>query len=242
MGDNLNLLTAAAAGVVSFLSPCVLPLIPGYISFVSGISLGDLKEEGVSRQRSLRPFLSSLWFVLGFTVVFVALGASATALGQLFLQKLALLQKAAGGVIVLFGLHLIGVLRIPFLQAEKKLEVRRRPLTGLGAFLVGAAFAFGWTPCIGPILAGILALASTQETLRQGMGLLTAYSLGLGVPFLLTSLGIQRFLKLFARFRRYLRAVEVASGLLLVAIGLLIFTDRLTALSQVLTFFNRFAL
>jgi len=121
-------------------------------------------------------------------------------------------------------------------------EVRKRPLTSLGALVVGAAFAFGWTPCIGPILAGVLALASTQESLIQGMGLLTAYSLGLGIPFLATSLGVERFLSLFQRFRRYLRGVEVVSGLLLVAIGILIFTDRLTLLARYLSFFNRFAL
>ena len=189
-----------------------------------------------------RSFVSSLWFVLGFSVVFVLLGASATALGQIFLQRLALLKQAAGVVIIIFGLHLIGIFRIPFLQYEKKLEVRKRPLTVLGAFVVGAAFAFGWTPCIGPILAGILALASTQETIAKGMLLLSVYSLGLGIPFLLTSLGVQLFLKTFRRFHRYLRGVEVASGILLVAIGILILMDRLAALAGHLSFLNRFAM
>jgi len=265
--DQLNLLTAGAAGVVSFLSPCVLPLIPGYISFISGMSLGDLSAAGdragvpavnrrvgegsagsagartAAQARVTRQaFLSSVWFVLGFSVVFVALGASATAVGSLLLERLSLLRQAAGVVIVILGLHLVGLYRIPFLQYEKKVEVRKRPLTAAGAFLVGAAFAFGWTPCIGPILAGILALASTQETIPQGMLLLAVYSLGLGLPFLATSLGVGAFLKFSARFRRYLRAVEVASGLLLVAIGVLLFTDRLTLLARYLSFFNRFSL
>ncbi len=229
------------AGLVSFLSPCVLPLIPGYISFVSGVSLQDL--QGASDGRTLRrAFLSSVWFVLGFSAVFVLLGASATALGRLFLQRLSALRFVAGVVVVVFGLHLTGLIRIPFLQYEKKLEVKQRPLTAVGAFLVGTAFAFGWTPCIGPILAGILALASTQQTVAQGMLLLGAYSLGLGIPFLATSIGVQAFWGFFGRFRRYLRGVEIFSGILLVAIGILILTDRLTALAQYLAFFNRFSL
>lgn len=239
---GLNFLTALLAGVASFLSPCVLPLIPGYISFISGISLQNLKEAPRSSEVLRRAFVSSAWFVLGFSAVFIALGASATVLGALLLTKLQLLKQVAGVIILLLGLHLIGILRIPFLQYEKKLEVQQRPLTVLGAFVVGAAFAFGWTPCIGPILAGILALASTQETIAQGMLLLAVYSLGLGIPFLLTSLGVGAFFRFFSRFRRYLRMVEIASGLLLVAIGILILTDRLTALAQYLTFLNRFAL
>jgi len=239
--NQVNFLTAAVAGLVSFLSPCVLPLIPGYISFISGLSLQDLQGSASRKEILWRSFASSLWFVCGFSVVFILLGASATALGQMFLQRLDLLKQIAGVIIVIFGLHLIGVFRIPFLQYEKKLEIKKRPLTAVGAFSVGAAFAFGWTPCIGPVLAGILALAGTQETILQGMALLAVYSLGLGVPFLLTSLFIPAFLKFFSRFRKYLRVVEVLSGILLVAIGVLIFTGRLGALAQYLSVFNRFS-
>ena len=242
MTSSLNLFTAVLAGLVSFLSPCVLPLIPGYISFISGLSLQELRTPEAASQATRRAFLSSVWFVLGFSAVFIALGASATALGSLLLPRLGVLRIIAGVVIVVFGLHLTGLFRIPFLQYEKKVDVRQRPLTAAGAFLVGAAFAFGWTPCIGPILAGILALASTQETIGQGMLLLAAYSLGLGLPFLAASLGVQAFLKFFGRFKSYLRAVEIASGLLLLVVGGLIMTDRLTLLSRYLTFFNRFAL
>ena len=240
--NGLNFLTAFLAGLVSFLSPCVLPLIPGYISFISGLSLQELRTPEAASQATRRAFLSSVWFVLGFSAVFIALGASATALGSLLLPRLGVLRIIAGVVIVVFGLHLTGLFRIPFLQYEKKVDVRQRPLTAAGAFLVGAAFAFGWTPCIGPILAGILALASTQETIGQGMLLLAAYSLGLGLPFLAASLGVQAFLKFFGRFKSYLRAVEIASGLLLLVVGGLIMADRLTLLSRYLTFFNRFSL
>lgn len=239
---TINFVTAILAGLVSFLSPCVLPLVPGYISFISGLSLQELRTPEAAAHAARRAFLSSVWFVLGFSAVFIALGASATALGSLLLPRLGVLRIVAGAVIVVFGLHLTGIFRIPFLQYEKKVEVRRRPLTAVGAFLVGAAFAFGWTPCIGPILAGILALASTQETIGQGMLLLSAYSLGLGLPFLAASLGVQAFLKFFGRFKGYLRAVEIASGLLLLLVGVLIMADRLALLSRHLTFFNRFAL
>ena len=240
--SHLNLLTAAIAGLVSFLSPCVLPLIPGYISFISGVSLQDLRGVSPSREQLLRAFVSSIWFVIGFSLVFVALGASATVLGRLFLEKLTFLKRVAGGVVILFGLHLTGLIRIPFLQYEKKLEIRKAPVNGIGALVLGAAFGFGWTPCIGPILAGVLALAGTQETVGQGMLLLTVYSLGLGIPFLATSLGIGLFWKLFSRFRKYLRLVEIASGLLLILIGFLMFTDRLTVFAQYLIFFNKFSL
>ena len=242
MTSNANLATAALAGLASFLSPCVLPLIPGYVSFVSGVSLQDLQGAAPDKGALRRAFLSSVWFVLGFSLVFILLGASATALGQLFLQRLRLLKQIAGIVIIIFGLHLTGIFRIPFLQYEKKLEVKQKPLTMAGAFFVGMAFAFGWTPCIGPILAGILALASTQETILQGMLLLGVYSLGLGVPFLATSLGVSAFWRFFSRFRRYLKGVEILSGILLVAIGILILTDRLTGLAGSFSFFNRFSL
>jgi len=240
--EQVTLLAAAIAGLVSFLSPCVLPLVPGYISFISGVSLEALREGKAGEVKTSRVFLSAVWFVLGFSTVFVALGASATALGSLLLQKIVLLRQAAGVIILILGLHLMGIFRIGFLQYQKKVNVRSRPLTAVGAFVVGAAFAFGWTPCIGPILAGILTLASTQETVVEGMGLLAVYSLGLGIPFLLTSLGVQRFLQFSMRFRKYLRTVEIAAGLLLVAVGVLIITDRFALLVQHMTFFNRFAL
>ncbi len=237
---DVSLAAAAAAGVVSFLSPCVLPLVPGYLSFVSGLSLGQLQAAEPRQVR--RTVISAAWFVLGFSTVFIALGASATVLGQLLLQQLALFKRLAGGLIVLFGLHLTGLVRLPFLNADAHWSVRQRPLTWLGTYGVGAAFGFGWTPCIGPILASILAVASVQETVARGMLLLAAYSAGLGLPFLAAAVAVGGFLRAFGRFKQYLRWVEIGSGVLLLAIGLLVMTDRLTGLVKYFGFLNRFAL
>jgi cytochrome c-type biogenesis protein len=180
--------------------------------------------------------LASLAFILGFTIVFVALGASATAIGQYVMARLSVLGKIAGAVVILFGLHTMGVLRIEWLYQEKRVQTsQQRPQGFLGAALVGMAFAFGWTPCLGPILAGILAVAAAQDTVGQGVQLLSAYSIGLGVPFFATALAINRFFVAFARIRRHYHKIEMASGALLVVIGLLIFTDRFTVIAQWLT-------
>lgn len=235
--EPVSLVAAFVAGLLSFISPCVLPLIPGYISFVSGVTLEDMRTGGpgaaaVPRGRILA---TSVSFVLGFSLVFVSLGASAGALGQLLLPRLSLLGRIAGIVIILFGLHTMGVLRIPWLYNEKRVQARARPAGTLGAGLVGIAFAFGWTPCIGPILAAILAVAAAQETVARGIRLLAVYSLGLGIPFLITALAINQFFAAFARIRRYYRAIEAASGALLVVIGVLILTNRLTIIAQYLS-------
>lgn len=242
MNQSISLGIAFAAGLVSFLSPCVLPLIPGYISFVSGISIEEMKEETQGRAIGRRVFLNSCFFVLGFSTVFVLLGASATGIGKFLLARLDFFNKIAGAIIILFGLHVLGILKWNLLLREKRFEVRKKPLGWLGSLVVGATFAFGWTPCIGPVLAGILSYASTQETIRQGMLLLAFYSLGLGVPFLLTALGIQRFFHFFGKIKRWLRALEMGSGVLLILIGILIFTNRLTMLAGRLSFLNLFSL
>jgi cytochrome c-type biogenesis protein len=234
---NISLLAAFLAGFLSFVSPCVLPLIPGYLSFISGATLDDLRGgstagAAVARRRAL---VSSLFFVIGFSLVFIALGASATAIGGFVFQKKPLLAKIGGSVIILFGLHTMGVLKISWLYAEKRVQARSKPTGALGAAVVGVAFAFGWTPCIGPILAAILAVAAAQETVSQGVRLLAVYSLGLGIPFVLTALAIDRFFAAFARIRRYYHGIELASGVLMIAIGVLIFTNRFTVIARVLT-------
>jgi cytochrome c-type biogenesis protein len=189
-----------------------------------------------------RVMASSLMFVLGFSIVFITLGAVATGLGQVTRQYYPLLTRIAGVVIIVFGLHLTGVLKIKALYADKRMHQVKGDSTPWGAFVVGFAFAFGWTPCIGPILATILALAASQDTVMKGTFLLAVYSLGLAVPFLLTSLGIDRFLSFYGRFRRHLHTVEVASGVLLIVIGALVLTRHFTMLSGYLGFLNRFSL
>ena len=235
--EGVSLLAAFVAGLLSFVSPCVMPLIPGYLSFVSGVTLEELRgtASGPAPGARRKTVIASLAFVVGFSLVFVALGASATAIGQLVMQRLTLLGKIAGVTIVLFGLHTMGVLKIGWLYTEKRLRMNRQPAGPTGAMLVGVAFAFGWTPCIGPILAAILAMAASQESVGQGVRLLVAYSLGLGIPFVATSLAINQFFTAFARIRRHYHAIELASGALLVAVGILIYTNRFTIIAQYLS-------
>ncbi|MFP5501748.1 MAG: cytochrome c biogenesis CcdA family protein [Candidatus Sericytochromatia bacterium] len=240
--NSIPLYTAFGAGLASFLSPCVLPLVPGYLSFLSGASIDQLRAEGGDREVRGRVIANAGAFVVGFSLIFVLLGASATVLGQLLLAQMPLLSKVAGVLIIGFGLHTMGVLKLGWLYREKRMQLTRKPVGLLGSGLVGMAFAFGWTPCIGPILAGILAYAGTQQTMGEGITLLAAYSVGLGIPFLLAGLGFDRFSRIADRFKRQMRAVEIVSGLLLVGIGILIATNSLTALSGALGFLAPFAL
>jgi cytochrome c-type biogenesis protein len=234
VNQQVTLLAAFAAGFLSFVSPCVLPLIPGYISFVSGVSVEEMRGDVPPSTSRLQVFLTSLAFVIGFSIVFVALGASATAIGKFMFARLPLLSKIAGGILIVFGLHTMGVFRIAFLEAEKRVHSQRKPAGPLGAMLVGVAFAFGWTPCIGPILGGILAIAGSKNSVGEGITLLAVYSLGLGIPFLLTSLAINQFFGAAKRIRRYYHAIELVSGALLIAIGVLIITGQLTIITRYL--------
>ncbi len=228
MTIQVSLAAAFAAGLLSFLSPCVLPLVPAYLSFVSGAAVEDLAA-GRARARALA---QAGWFVLGFSVVFVLLGASASAAGRFLLAHLGFFAKLAGAVIVLFGLHFMGLLRFGWLARDVRFDAARLGLQGpAGAFVVGAAFAFGWSPCVGPILGAILALASVQEQMARGMLLLAAYSAGLAIPFLLAALATQPFLAWSARFKARMRAIEVAAGVLLVATGVLIMAGSFSELS-----------
>jgi cytochrome c-type biogenesis protein len=288
MDVQVSALWAFVAGVVSFLSPCVLPLVPGYVSMLSGVGVEQLRKGEAPRGSVLA---SSLAFVIGFSVVFIAFGASASAVGQFLVRNKTVLAPVAGAIIILFGLHLVGWLTKisiraglvigallvavgiglrfapelgggfvqpvhlisialifllgPFLSKWMNRDVHLQGVGGqpgtVGGFLMGFAFAFGWTPCIGPILAGVLLLAATQETILRGVLLLAVYSAGLAVPFLLTALGISRFLRFYQKFRRHLHAVEVFSGVLLLAVGGLIYVNRLAWLSGKLTFLNYFA-
>lgn len=246
MEENVSLLAAFGAGLLSFISPCVLPLVPGYLSYISGLSLDEMRGtaviagggtvavgQPVGARRQV--VIASLAFIIGFSLVFVALGAAASAVGQFLAERQAIFNRIAGAVIIVFGLHTMGVLRIEWLYQEKRLQTSRKPAGVFGAGLVGVAFAFGWTPCIGPILAGILALAGSQETVGQGVRLLGIYSLGLGVPFMATALMIDRFFGAMGRIRRHYHTIELVSGALLVIIGLLIFTNKFTVIAKWLT-------
>jgi cytochrome c-type biogenesis protein len=282
---DVSIAGAFLAGLVSFLSPCVLPLVPGYLSMLSGIGVEQLRQGEQPRSSLLG---SSLAFVGGFSVVFIAFGASASAVGQFLVRNRNLLAPVAGALIVLFGLHLVGLLAKisiragiivgvvlaalgglllaqpgllgkffgavqilavsmifflgPLLTRWLNRDVHFRNLGGQpgpwSGFLMGFAFAFGWTPCIGPILAAVLALAATSDTILRGVFLLAIYSAGLAIPFVLTALGLSRFLRFYQRFRKYLHAVEVSSGVLLLLVGGLVFANRLTWLSGKLGFLN----
>ncbi|MFZ1083152.1 MAG: cytochrome c biogenesis protein CcdA [Candidatus Kryptoniota bacterium] len=227
--QNVNILTAFIFGIISFISPCVLPIVPGYLSFISGYSFDEMVHSSHSALFR-KVTLNSILFIVGFSAIFIALGASATVFGQFLLQKLELFSKIAGAIIIVFGLHMIGIFKIKFLNYEKKFHTEKK-LGPLGSFVAGLAFAFGWTPCIGPVLAAILTIAAQQDTIGKGIMLLSVYSLGLGIPFLITSLSINAFLAFFKKFSKYMRWVEIVGGAFLIVIGVLIMTDSLTLLS-----------
>lgn len=235
---EVNFITALIAGVLSFASPCVLPIVPGYLSFITGMGLDQLTQKE-SRSKVLHSaFLNSVVFVIGFSLVFILLGASATAVGKFLQEYMGILSKIAGAVLILFGLHMIGLVKIPFLLYEKRIHQEGKRVGTIRSFTAGLLFAFGWTPCIGPILAGILTIAAAAETARQGMTLLAVYSLGLGVPFILSAVFLNAFFSVFSKIKAHLHKVEVAGGVILVALGALIFTNKLGVVSQQLDFIN----
>ena len=233
-------IAAFFAGLISFLSPCVLPLVPGYVSLISGAGVEELKS--AQGQLMRRVMVNSVGFILGFSVVFITLGAISTEIGQVAARYKHPLSILAGVVIIIFGLHLTGIFKIKALYTDARLHSVKGSSTMLGAFVIGFAFAFGWTPCLGPILSAILVVASQEENVIRGIVLLTVCSLGLAVPFLLTSLLMERFLKFYSRFRSHMHALEIASGGLLIALGVLLVIGRFTLISSWLSFLNRFAL
>ncbi|RLB72050.1 MAG: cytochrome c biogenesis protein CcdA [Deltaproteobacteria bacterium] len=234
--SNISIFIAFTAGLLSFVSPCVLPLIPSYLTYITGVSFDDLTASGNASIRR-RTIVHSLLFILGFSLVFVALGASATYLGSFFQQNQALIRKVGGVIVVLLGIHITGIIKLKFLEQEKRLEFKSRPIGYVGSVLVGIAFAAGWTPCIGPILASILLYASTEKNMMSGIILLFSYSLGLGVPFLVSALAFNSFLAYFSRMNRYLRVISIISGIFLIVIGVMLFFNYFSALSQYLNMF-----
>jgi cytochrome c-type biogenesis protein len=227
-GGGVSLAIAFVAGLLSFLSPCVLPLVPSYVGFLTGMSLDELE------QKRGAAFLHGLWFVAGFSLVFILLGAGASAVGRLLLDQQKWLGRIGGVLVILFGLYLLGVLRPAFLMRERRIQLSQKPLGYFGSGVVGFTFGAAWTPCIGPILGGILTLAATREGLGSGIGLLAVYALGLAVPFLVTALALDRFLVWFQRFRPYIVWVDRVAGTMLVVLGILLVTDRFTLLATYL--------
>ncbi|HEY6352322.1 MAG TPA: cytochrome c biogenesis protein CcdA [Candidatus Angelobacter sp.] len=224
------MVAAFVAGLLSFLSPCVLPLVPGYLSLISGASMEQLQSR--DRKMLKTVMLHSILFIVGFSVVFVSLGAAASEFGQLVKNHKKLLTWVAGIIIIIFGIHLTGLVKIKAFYADKRLHSVQGGKSPLGAFLVGFAFAFGWTPCIGPLLGSVMGMAASSATLGAGILLLCAYSIGLAVPFLLISVAFDQFLAFYGRFRRHLHTVEILSGVLLITLGILVLTGRLTLLSE----------
>jgi cytochrome c-type biogenesis protein len=229
MANDVTLSAAAAAGLLSFLSPCVLPLVPPYLTFIAGTTIEDVATEKVGRARR-DIFLAAVLFVAGFSTVFVALGATASFFGQVLRAHIGTLSLLAGFAIIAMGLHFLGVFRLNLLYREKRLEVQK-PLGLWGAYIMGLAFAFGWTPCIGPILAAILAIAASEATAVRGAGLLAIYSLGLGIPFLLAAAALGPFLGFLKRFKAHFGAVERVVGVLLIATGIAFLTGTMQNLS-----------
>lgn len=228
---DVGILGAFLGGLLSFVSPCVLPLVPPYLCYVAGVSLEEFAQSGPGERGRRRVLASALAFVLGFSTVFVALGATASLVGQTVARHLGVLSILGGIVIIVMGLHFLGVLRIALLYREARLRVAEKPPGLFGGYVLGLAFAFGWTPCIGPVLSAILFLAGAEQTLAHGALLLLVYSLGLGVPFLLAAAFAPAFLQWASGFRRHLPTVEKAMGGLLVLTGVLFITGRMSALS-----------
>ncbi|MBN1823435.1 MAG: cytochrome c biogenesis protein CcdA [Endomicrobiales bacterium] len=228
-----GLLASFVAGILTFVSPCVLPLIPAYLSFITGASLAEL--EGGRQGAVKRSFISALFFVAGFSAIFILLGASASFLGAAAAGRRDIIRYVGGAVVVIFGLHLAGVFRIKLLYMQARADLKKPSWGYAGSFLVGVAFAVGWTPCVGPILSSILILASSQGTVSHGVLLLIVYSSGLGIPFLLTALFVGKALSLFSKIKKHYRLIEIISGAILVAVGVLLLTDSFNAVAGRIT-------
>lgn len=229
---HLSIFVTFAAGLLSFVSPCVLPLVPSFVSYITGLTFEDLTSNRDRKRIRLITITNSIAFIAGFTAIFVMFGASATFIGHVLLSYQDIVRMVGGILIVLFGLYIMGILKLNFLTSEKKIHLKNKPAGYLGSFIVGMAFAAGWTPCVGPILGSILLYASTTGSVAKGMGLLAVYSLGLGLPLFISSLAINTFLSTFKVIVRYMRWITILSGAFLIIIGIMIFTNSFTFLTS----------
>ncbi len=222
------MLVALAAGVISFLSPCVLPIVPPYLAYMSGMTVGDMTSAQADRRKTI---LAALFFVMGLSTVFIMLGFAASAFGAFFLQNKILFAQVSGVVIIVFGLHFVGLFRIPFLDQEARMDAGDRGGTSFGAYVLGLAFAFGWTPCIGPQLGAILSLAASEASVAKGTLLLGVYAAGLGIPFLLSAIFITRAMGVMNKIKRHMKLIERSMGILLILVGLAMVTGAFTSLA-----------
>jgi len=229
---NISVLVAFSAGIFSFLSPCVLPLFPSYLSFITGMSLEQLQDSPRRGAERWKVMGHSAAFIAGFSMVFIGMGASFSVLGQLLIEQRDLIRQVGGALIIVFGLYIAGALPLGWLGRYQQVQLRSKPAGFLGSWLVGVTFAIGWTPCVGPILGSILSLAGTAETVSTGIALLSAYSAGLALPFFLSSLALGAFLVAFRRFRPWIPVVERTAGVLLVVVGLLVLTNYFIVLNS----------
>lgn len=231
-GENVSYLVAFAAGFLSFLSPCLLPLIPSFIAYITGVSFADLQSQNPAADVRRKTIIHSLLFILGFSIVFILLGLTATVVGKALWQYQKVIRIVGGSLIVLFGLTLVGVLKFDFLMKERRLDIKAKGASYLGSFLIGVTFAAAWTPCAGPILGSILVLAGTKADAAQGAKLLAVYSAGIGLPFFLTGLLVNSFLKNFNRFKKVLNVINIVGGIFLIIVGVLVMTNYFTVLGN----------
>ncbi|MFB0565333.1 MAG: cytochrome c biogenesis CcdA family protein [Candidatus Aminicenantaceae bacterium] len=232
--ENISILVAISAGLLSFFTPCVLPLIPSYMAFISGVSIEELTLHENLKQVRKKVILNSLMFILGFSLIFISLGASATFIAQFLSQNIRWLEIIGGVIIIIMGLHFTGLFRLRFLDRERAIHLKKKPIGYLGTLFVGVAFGAGWTPCVGPILGTILTMAATTQNVLKGILLLVFYSLGLGLPFFLSGLILHKFFEYFKVIRKYFKVITIVGGILLISVGIMLLTGYFTIISSLL--------
>jgi cytochrome c-type biogenesis protein len=229
---NVSILVALSAGLISFLSPCILPVIPSYLAFITGISLEELSQQENLREVRKKVIANSLMFILGFSIIFITMGASATVIGRFLYKNIRWFEIIGGVFVIVLGLHFTGIFRLKFLDREKKIHLKKKPLGYLGTCLVGMAFGAGWTPCVGPILGAILAMAATTQNVLKGIVLLSFYSAGMGLPFFLSAIILHKFFEYFKTIRKYFKVISVVGGVLLIIVGILLISGYFSSLSS----------
>jgi len=234
--ENVSIFVALSAGFISFLTPCILPLIPSYLAFITGISLEELQTEENLKQVRKKVIGNSLMFILGFSAIFIALGASATFIGSFLSEHIRWFEVIGGVVVIILGLHFAGIFTLKFLEREKKFHLQKKPLGYLGTALVGMAFGAGWTPCVGPILGAILTMAATTQNIMKGIVLLVFYSIGLGIPFLISGILIHKFFEYFQTIRKHFRIITAVGGILLIAVGMLLISGYFSSITSYLRY------